>query len=77
MITGDPTAYNTPAELGDAIGFWSMVGIVVVCLLLGAWSLIQRRDRHKVGDSFADDFIPDRATIATTEKTLPKMPGQR
>lgn len=75
MITADPTG-QTPAQLGDAIGYTALVFVVIVVIAFGFVSLIQWRDRHKPGNSFADDYIPDRFTVAATEKEK-KLPQLR
>lgn len=68
------TAQHGPAAtMGDAIGFYATAIIVVIALAVGLVSLIQWRDRHEPGDSFADVFIPDRSTVAETEASLPDM----
>ena len=71
------TASRTPAEAGDIIGFYATAGIAFVCIVIGFVALIQWRDKHDVGDSFSDDYIPDRDQVAATEhEHLPKMPRQ-
>lgn len=67
------SSYDPMVNQGNAIGFWTAAIIVAVAIVVGGFSLIRFRDRSKIGDSFADDFIPDRKVVGNTLASKPDL----
>lgn len=68
-----PTPPPEAANVGDVVGFIAVVVVFLFALAVGFLSLVRWSNRSRVGDSFADDFIPDRVDVAATEAHLPKF----